>query len=49
METGSTQGQLLLNTSLVDLLKSGRIDLETAMFASYNPIDLEKTLKRNGF
>lgn len=44
METGKQDGQVLLNGNLIDRMREGRISFEEAMYATYDPIGLEKEL-----
>lgn len=44
METGRSDGQVLLNSNLIERVQRGQIRHEDAMYASYDPVALEKEM-----
>ena len=44
IQEGGKNGMLSMNSSLLRLVREGRVDRETALCASENPIQLEKRL-----
>lgn len=44
MDTGSSRGQVLLNTSLRNMVRAGTIKAEDALYATYDPVRLRKEL-----
>jgi twitching motility protein PilT len=44
MDTGTSKGQVLLNTTLKQMIRAGQITAEDALYASYDPANLKKEL-----